>query len=78
MDTNGTPTLAFHVGDSGDDDRFLSASNIGQAGTTATTLASTGVLYQFTAETEIVVKTSTAAATAAAGTLDLYLIGFML
>lgn len=76
MDTNGSPTLALSVGDSGSATRFLSSSNIGQAGTTTQTLASTGLLYAYTADTKILVTASTGAATAAAGTLDLYLIGF--
>jgi hypothetical protein len=42
MDTNGSPTLAFNLGDSGSAARFLSASNIGQAGTSTTTLAAAG------------------------------------
>ena len=76
MDTNGSPTLALSVGDAGSATRFLSSSTIGQAGTSTQTLASTGLLYEFTAHTEIVITASTAAATAAAGTLDLYLVGF--
>jgi hypothetical protein len=77
MDTNGTPTLALSVGDAGSSTRFLSSSVIGQAGTSTQTLASTGLLYEFTADTEIVVTATTGAATAAAGTLDLYLSGFV-
>ena len=76
MDTNGSPTLALSVGDAGSATRFLSSSTIGQAGRSTQTLASTGLLYEFTADTEIVITASTAAATAAAGTLDLYLVGF--
>lgn len=77
MDTNGTPTLALSVGDSGSATRHLSSSTIGQAGTSTQTLAATGLLYTYTADTKILVTASTAAATAAAGTLDLYLQGFM-
>lgn len=77
MDTNGSPTLALSVGDSGSATRHLSSSTIGQGGTSTQTLASTGLLYQYTAETEISITASTAAATAAAGTVDLYLTGFM-
>lgn len=77
MDTNGTPTLAISVGDSGSSVRHLSSSTIGQAGTTTQTLASTGLLYEHTADTEILVTMTTGSATAAAGTLDLYLTGFM-
>jgi hypothetical protein len=74
---SGTPALALSVGDSGSATRHLSSSTIGQAGTSTQTLASTGLLYQYTAETEILITTSTAAATAVAGTVDLYLTGFM-
>lgn len=77
MDTNGSPTLALSVGDAGSSVRYLSSSTIGQAGTTTQTLATTGLLFQNTAETEILVTMTTGSATAAAGTLDLYLVGFM-
>lgn len=77
MDTNGTPTLTLSVGDAASGTRYLSASNIGQAGTSTTTLAATGLLYENTADTEIVITASAAAATAAAGTLSLYLVGFV-
>ena len=77
MDANGTPTLTLSVGDAGSGTRYLSASTIGQAGTSTQTLASTGLLYENTAETEILITATAGAATAAAGTLDLYLSGFM-
>ncbi|PBB75203.1 hypothetical protein CK227_10450 [Mesorhizobium sp. WSM4308] len=78
VDTNGTPTVALSVGDAGSSVRYLSSSAIGQAGTSTQTLASTGLLFVNTAETEILVTVTTGSATAAAGTLDLYLNGFML
>lgn len=77
VDSNGSPTVALSVGDAGSSVRFLSSSTIGQAGTTTQTLATTGLLYQYTAETEILVTVTTGSATAVAGTLDLYLTGFM-
>lgn len=77
MDSNGSPTLALSVGDSGSSTRHLSSSNIGQAGTSTQTLAATGLLYTYTADTKILVTATTGSATAAAGTLDLYLQGFM-
>lgn len=77
MDSNGSPTLAISVGDSGSSTRFLSSSTIGQAGTTTQTLASTGLLYAYTADTKILVTMTTGSATAVAGTLDLYLDGFV-
>lgn len=69
MDTNGSPTLTFDIGDSADEDRLLAASNVGQAGTLTTTMIATGHLYKFTALTQIRAYVATAAATAAAGTL---------
>jgi hypothetical protein len=77
MDTNGSPALAIDIGDSGDEDRFLAASTIGQAGTVSTALAAAGVLYKFTARTQVRAYIQTAAATAAAGTLKVSLFGFM-
>lgn len=77
MDTNGSPTLALSLGDSGSGVRLLSSSTIGQAGTTTSTLASTGAGYKFTVDTEIVMTATTGAATAAAGTLTALLWGFM-
>jgi hypothetical protein len=78
MDSNGTPTLTFAIGDAGDDDRFIATgATTGQAGGTNTTLASTGLNYEFTADTEIVWKTSAAAATAVAGTIQPRLFGYM-
>lgn len=77
MDTNGSPTIALKLGDAGDDDRFVAASTIAQAGGSTTTLASTGLYYEFTQDTEIVLTASTAAATAVAGTVTAYLTGFM-
>jgi hypothetical protein len=77
MDSNGSPTLALSVGDSGSGTRHLSSSTIGQGGTSTQTLASTGLLYQYTTDTDILVTATTGSATAVAGTLDLYLEGFM-
>lgn len=77
VDTNGSPTASVTVGDSGDDDRFVAASNIGQAGGSTTTLASTGLYYEFTAETEVFLKFATGSATAAAGTATCYMTGFV-
>lgn len=77
LDSNGSPALTLSVGDSGSGTRFLSASTIGQTGATTTTIASTGVLYEFTADTEILVTVTLQPATAAAGTLDLRLQGYI-
>ncbi len=72
MDTNGTPTLAFNIGDAGDVDRLFAASTAGQAaGITRMTLA-TGFGHRYDDETLITGAPSTNAATGAAGTLALY------
>lgn len=79
MDTGGSPALTFKIGDTGDDDRLLAASNIAQTGTNNYTglVPTTGLLYQYTAETEILFTCSAAAATAAAGTITIVVFGFI-
>jgi hypothetical protein len=73
LDTNGSPTLALNVGDSGDADRFFAASNVGQAATAARMTATTGFGYRYGRGGGLVTgKPSTNAATGAAGTIDLY------
>lgn len=78
MDTNVSPALVFAIGDSVDDDRFVTGATTAQAGGTTTTLAAAGIRYAFTAETEIVFKATTAAATAAAGTITVDFFGYIL
>jgi hypothetical protein len=73
---SGTAVLAT-LGDAGDDDRFVTSTNIGQAGGSTTTLASTGLYYEFTQDTNIALKFPTAAGTPVAGTATTYLTGFM-
>ena len=73
MDTNGTPTLAFNVGDSGSAARYFAASVVGQAGTASTALAQAGLGYLTTAKTLITCSPSANAATGVAGTLELSL-----
>lgn len=69
MDTNGTPTLKFDVGDDGDEDRLIAATTTGQTATFTTTLEATGFLYKYATATKLKAFVNTAAATAAAGTL---------
>lgn len=76
LDTNGTPTLTLALGDLADDDRFVAASTIGQAGGTTITLASAGAGYVFAEDTDVYIKAKAASATAAAGTVRCALIGF--
>jgi hypothetical protein len=77
MDTNATPTLAFSLLaiDSSDTTKatLVSASTIGQAGGSAN--LATAALGEFVGDYYLALKTTTAAATAAAGTLSV-LIGY--
>lgn len=77
LDSNGAPALVFAIGDKGDDDRFVSGATTGQAGGTNTTLAATGLNYEFTEDTLIEWKSTTAAATAVAGTIKPRFFGYM-
>lgn len=72
MDTNGTPTLAFNIGDAGDVDRLFAASIVGQAAGIVRMTATTGFGYRYDTPTLITGAPSTNAATGAAGTLTLY------
>jgi len=77
LDSGGAAALVFAIGDAVDDDRFITGATTGQAGGTNTTLAATGLNYEFKADTEIVWKTTTASATAAAGTIKPRFFGYM-
>lgn len=77
IDTNGTPTVAVTLGDAASAARLVASSSIGQAGGSTTTLAATGLYYQFTDDTDIVLTFGTGSATAVAGTATCYLTGFM-
>jgi hypothetical protein len=69
-DMDSATGLLFDIGDSADEDRLLAASTIGQAGTLSTALARTGLLYKYTAKTQIRAYINTAATTPVAGTLN--------
>lgn len=77
LDTNGAPAIVFDIGDAADPNRFIAGATTGQAGGTNTTLAATGLNYEFTADTEVVWTTTTAAATAAAGTIKPRFFGYI-
>ncbi len=75
MDSGSALTLS--VGDAGSGTRYLSASTIGQTGATTQTLASTGLLFKNTTDTEILVTCTLQGSSSVAGTLDLRLVGYM-
>jgi cell division protein FtsI/penicillin-binding protein 2 len=61
-DLSTAADITLDVGDSGDDNRLVAASTIGQAGGSTTTLALAGIGYKYTAATEIQVTPAAAAA----------------
>jgi hypothetical protein len=69
--------MVVNIGDSAVAARLLSASALGQNTTAVTTVAAAGLLYKYTAETEILITISTQAATPVAGTITIYLTGFI-
>jgi hypothetical protein len=71
MDTHGSPTLAFEVGDGGDTDRFITSSALGTTGGTVRINSLVGLNYQYTADDTIDIKWNTAAATFAAGSFSI-------
>lgn len=72
LDSDGSPAVVLAVGDSVDDDRFITGSTVGQAGGVARMNAAGGHLYEYASETNILVKATTAPATGATtGTIKL-------
>lgn len=78
LDTNATPTITLSVGDGDDDDRFIVASTVAQAG--GIVRLGVGVAaadidgahgFKYTAQDTIDVKIVAAAATKAAGNITL-------
>jgi hypothetical protein len=74
---SGTPALVLTIGDAGNAARYFAAGTLGQSAGSSTTLASAGLLYKNTVDTEVLITVSTQSATAVAGTVDLRLIGYI-
>jgi hypothetical protein len=77
MDSNGSPTLTISLGDTASAARLLSASTIGQAGTTTSTIVAAAIGVKYAADTQIQATFATGSATAVAGTLTVILEGYM-
>lgn len=71
IDTNGTPTMKFDVGDGTVANRFLAASTLPQTGGAAVANVAAAYGYNYAANTPLFVKVNAAAATFAAGTVRL-------
>jgi hypothetical protein len=76
-DMDSGAALLLSVGDAASGTRYLSSSTMGQAATTVTTLAATGLLFLNTVDTEIIVTCTLQGSSSVAGTLALYLQGFI-
>lgn len=78
----GTNAMTLSIGDAASGTRFLNASVIGQAGTFVTAFTTpavgTNLLFTYTVDTEILITFTLGATVPAAGTISLYLEGFMI
>lgn len=75
-DMDSGAAMLITIGDSGSANRYVTSLST-QAAVTSMTLAAAGLLYLNTVDTEILITIATQAGTAVAGTVTLYLIGFM-
>ena len=78
LDAGATPALTFAIGDAANPARFLGGSNAGQGTEAEADTMAPGCLgFKFTSDTDILLTVATPAATPAAGTLTLFLKGFI-
>lgn len=75
-DMDSGAAMLVTVGDSGNAARYVASLNT-QAAVTSLTLAAAGLLYLNTVDTEVLITIATQAGTAVAGTMTIYLQGFM-
>jgi hypothetical protein len=73
---DGSTGLLWDVGSDGDENRLIAAFS-GQAAGTQSVLATTGLLYKYTARTLIKAFVNTASTTPATGTLKVVLKGIV-
>lgn len=71
LDSNGTPTIKFDVGDATTANLYIAASTVPQAGGVAHAAQAASTAYRYAANTPLYVKVNTAAATFQAGTVRL-------
>lgn len=69
MDTHSTPTLIFNIGDAALPSRLFPSLTIGQNNSASNTMSWPAIGYKYAADTEIIFKTNTAAATPADGVI---------
>jgi hypothetical protein len=74
---DGGTSLSISLGDTVLPTRYLNGDVTGRTGGSTVAVASTGLLYKNPAETEILITIGVAAGTPVAGTMDVYLSGFV-
>jgi hypothetical protein len=65
LDTNGSPTIVYSLGDAGSSTRFFSGATVGQTGTFVSTLNFGGLDYVTTGKTRVFLTVTTGPATGA-------------
>jgi hypothetical protein len=75
LDTNGTPLLTLAVGDATVNNRILTGLTIGRTGGISSQIDVAGHQFRYAEETTINLTATAAAATAAAGTVQISLMG---
>lgn len=77
LDSGGSPALAWDLGDAGDQNRLIAASQVGRTAgqLNSDDLATTAIGHTFEADTDILLTVTGAAATAVAGEITIGLIG---
>lgn len=75
-DMDSGAAMLITIGDAGSANRYVTSLNT-QAAVSSLTLAAAGLLYLNTVETEVLITIATQAGTAVAGTVTLYLQGFI-
>lgn len=70
--------LKLDIGDAGSANRFLAADGTAAAGGALPVMASTGLFFTTTQDTEVQVKINTQTASPVAGVLEFYIYGFIL
>ena len=75
-DMDSGAAMLITIGDAGSANRYVTSLNT-QAAVTSLTLAAAGLLFLNVTDTEILITIATQAGTALAGTVTIYLVGFM-
>ena len=75
-DMDSGAAMLITIGDAGSANRYVTSLNT-QSAVSSLTLAATGLLFQTTADTEVLITIATQAGTAVAGTVTVFLEGYV-